>query len=68
MFMLLSLFLGSKIYIDIVECIGDDCNVIRGEHIRMKGIPTPYVKHLQKKKTKYSMHLNFSIICLQTAI
>ena len=40
-----SLFLGKKTYIDILEPTDKDCKTINSEHIRMKGIPTPRAKY-----------------------
>ena len=40
-----SISLCKKTYIDILEPTDDNGNVIRGEHIRMKGIPTQYITY-----------------------
>ena len=31
-------------YIDMLDCIDDDGNVISGEHIRMRGVPASCIK------------------------
>ena len=44
-----SLFLGKKTYIDILEAIDKDGNIINSEHIRMRGIPTPCITYYAKQ-------------------
>ena len=40
-----SIFLGKKCYLDILESVDKDGQTIHGEHIRMKGVPTPSIRH-----------------------
>ena len=40
-----SLFLGKKTYTDMLEPTDKDGKAINSEHIRMKCIPTPCIKH-----------------------
>ena len=47
-YLVLSYFLGKKDYYDRLQSIDDDDEIIYGDHIRCKGIPTPCV--LQKAK------------------
>ena len=44
----------------MLECIGDDGNVIRGEHIRMRGVPTSCIKYKagQGNITVLGIHTN----------
>ena len=44
-----SLFLGKKTYIDMLESIDGNGNIINAEHIRMRGIPTPCIKYKAKQ-------------------
>ena len=52
-----SLLLGKKTYIDILEPTDKGGMVIHSEHIRMKGIPTPCIKH-------YAEQHNLSVLDL----
>ena len=45
-----SVFLGKKTYIDMLESTDKDGKTINSEHIRMKGIPTPCIKYYAQKK------------------
>ena len=54
---IVSLFLGKKTYIDILESTDKDGKTINSEHIRMKGIPTPCIKY-------YAEQHNMSVLDL----
>jgi len=41
-----SIFVGKKSYMDVLEGENKEGNIIRGEHIRLKGIPNKSIKHL----------------------
>eukprot|EP00972_Heterocapsa_arctica_P016210 2390427-Heterocapsa_arctica.AAC.1 len=40
-----SYFLGKKTYIDVLESTDKDGNLIKEEHIRMRGIPNACIKY-----------------------
>ena len=40
-----SLFLGKKVYLEILESTVVDGSLIAGEHVRCKGVPTASVKY-----------------------
>jgi hypothetical protein len=44
-----SIFLGKKSYIDLLESKDKDGNIIKGHHIRLKGITEEGLKHTSKK-------------------
>jgi hypothetical protein len=47
-----SIFLGKKCYLDMLECVNKDGSVVKGEHIRLKGITQAGIQHQQQ--TKYN--------------
>ena len=52
-----SIFLGKKCYIDILESTDKNGDVINGEHIRMKAIPTPCIKYTAKQNNQSVLEL-----------
>ena len=42
-------FLAKKVYLDILESVDKDGNVINSNHIRMKSIPTSCIKYTSKE-------------------
>jgi len=47
-----SIFLGKKSYYDKLEGISENNNIINGDHIRMKGIPTESIYHYGEQNNK----------------
>ena len=41
--------LVTKTYIDVLESVDNDGNIINSEHIRMRGIPTPCITYYAKQ-------------------
>ena len=52
-----SLFLGKKIYIDILESTDKDCKTINSEHVRTKGIPTPCINYYAEQHNITALYI-----------
>ena len=44
-----TIILGKKCYLDLLEGVDQDGNMITGEHIRMKGVPTASIRHAAQR-------------------
>jgi hypothetical protein len=46
-----SIFLGKKCYLDVLESINEKGEIIKGNHIRLKGITTAGIEHAMKTES-----------------
>ena len=74
-----SIYLGKKCYYDYLEGYDQNGNLIKGEHIRMKGIPHPCLEYTANKKFNGNMYkmyehllegkpVSFDLLCDGNAI
>ena len=52
-----SYFLAKKVYLDNLESINKDSDIINGDHIRLKSVPTSCIKFTAKNMNMTPMHL-----------